>query len=282
MIGNFYAYPSFAEKYGQFFDENTGQHQLSAPWQAGLSNASIVGCFIGGILNGYMVSRWGQKRVVIAALVVLSGCIFITFFAQNIIMLMVGQFCCGLPWGIFVTSAPAYATEVLPMSLRVFFTSWTNMCFIIGQLIAAGVLAGLVTRPDEWGYRIPFALQWLWPAFLVPILCFAPESPWHLVRVGRVKDAEISLKRLQRQSMESEKINVQTTLAEIIHTNNAEIELSAGTGYMDCFRGVELRRTEIACVTFAGQVLSGSTFAYNSTVGYTTIRDPEVFNLRAC
>lgn len=33
------------------------------------------------------------------------------------------------------------------------------MCFIIGQLIAAGVLQGLVGRTDEWGYRIPFALQ---------------------------------------------------------------------------------------------------------------------------
>jgi hypothetical protein len=30
----------------------------------------------------------------------------------------------------------------------------------MGQLIAAGVLAGLVNRTDEWGYRNPFALQW--------------------------------------------------------------------------------------------------------------------------
>lgn len=139
-------------------------------------------------------------------------------------MLMVGQFLCGLPWGVFVTSAPAYASEVLPLSLRVYFTSWINMCFIIGQLIAADVLAGPVDRPDQWAYRIPFALQWVWPAFLIPILSFAHESPWHLITTGSLKEAERSSTRLQRQSAESSKINVQTTLAEIVRTNNTEID----------------------------------------------------------
>lgn len=50
-----------------------------------------------------------------------------------------------------------------------------------------------------------------------------------------------------------------------MHTNDLEEKLVSGTSYLDCFRGVERRRTEIACVAFAGQVLSGSSFAYNST-----------------
>jgi hypothetical protein len=57
---------------------------------------------------------------------------------------------------VFATIAPAYASEVLPLSLRVYLTSYTNMCFIIGQLIAAGVLDGLVHITSEWSYRIPF------------------------------------------------------------------------------------------------------------------------------
>lgn len=264
LIGNFYAYPEFAKKYGQFVDQH-GRHQLSASWQAGLGNASQVGCFIGVAATGFLVTKFGQKRIILAALAVLSCFIFITFFAQSIAMLLVGQFLCGLPWGVFVACAPAYASEVLPLRLRVFFTSWTNMCFIIGQLIAAGVLAGLVSRPDQWGYRIPFALQWMWPVFLMPVLWFAPESPWHLVRVGKHDEARKSLDRLQRQSTVSEKMNPETTLAEIIHTNDTEVQLSAGTSYLDCFRGTELRRTEIACICFGGQVLSGSSFAYNST-----------------
>ncbi|BEJ10579.1 hypothetical protein CspHIS471_0100010 [Cutaneotrichosporon sp. HIS471] len=277
LIGNFYAYPEFAKKYGQFIDEH-GNHQLSAAWQAGLGNCSGVGCFFGVMLNGYLVAKWGQKRVLVGALIVLSCFIFITFFAPNIIVLAIGQVLCGLPWGVFASSAPAYSSEVLPMSLRVYLTSYTNMCFIIGQLIAAGVLAGLVHRTDEWAYRIPFALQWLWPAFLIPLLCFAPESPWHLVRVGQLDEAELSLRRLQRASAN---VDVKATLATIVHTNQLEEEITAGTSYADCFRGTERRRTIIACISFAGQVLSGSSFAYNSTyffqqVGLTT---DETYNL---
>jgi SP family general alpha glucoside:H+ symporter-like MFS transporter len=135
-------------------------------------------------------------------------------------------------------------------------------CFIIGQLIAAGVLDGLIHIPTQWSYRIPFALQWVWPAFLFPILYFAPESPWHLVRKGRLEEAETSLKRLVRSSAN---IDTKATLAAIVRTNNLEEDLATGTAYWDCFKGSELRRTEIACVVFAGQILAGTNFAYNST-----------------
>lgn len=34
-----------------------------------------------------------------------------------------------------------------------------------------------------------------------------------------------------------------------------------GTSYFDCFKGVDRRRTEIACIAWAAQILSGSSFA---------------------
>lgn len=136
------------------------------------------------------------------------------------------------------------------------------MCFIIGQLIAAGVLQGLVNMKSEWAYRIPFAVQWVWPVLLFPILLFAPESPWHLVRKGRLVEAEKMLNRLQSRSAV---VDSKQTLATIVHTNKIEQDLATGTSYRDCFIGPERRRTEIACVVFAGQVLSGSSFAYNAS-----------------
>ncbi|MCJ1256302.1 hypothetical protein MMC24_004123 [Lignoscripta atroalba] len=269
LIGNFYAYPMFKQKYGTYFP-GVG-YQLTAAWQAGLSNAAGVGAFFGVLANGYLVGLFGQKRVLLGSLLVLSCFICMTFFATNIVILCVGEVLCGLPWGVFATIAPAYASEVLPLSLRVYFTSYTNMCFIMGQLIAAGVLEGLVHLTTEWSYRIPFALQWVWPAFLFPVLLFAPESPWHLVRKGRLEEAEKSLIRLQRKSAN---IDPKQTLATIVHTNKLEEELCTGTSYKDCFTGFERRRTEIACITFAGQVLSGSSFAYNSTYFFEQVGLP--------
>lgn len=136
------------------------------------------------------------------------------------------------------------------------------MCFIIGQFISAGVLRGLVHRADQWGYRIPFAIQWFWPVLLFPLICFAPESPWHLVRHNKLEEAERSLRRLQNPRYG---IDPTKQLAQIVYTNNLEEQLSVGTSYWDCFKGFELRRTEIAMVVFGGQLVCGLCFAYAST-----------------
>ena len=90
-----------------------------------------------------------------ASLFAMSAAVFVVFFAPSLPVLLVGEILCGFPWGALATSAPAYASEVLPTALRTYMTSYTNMCFILGQLISSGVLRGLVHRQDEWGYKIP-------------------------------------------------------------------------------------------------------------------------------
>jgi SP family general alpha glucoside:H+ symporter-like MFS transporter len=270
LLNNFYAFPAFAKQFGKF-DPGSGKYQLTAPWQAGLSNSSGVGAFFGAFLNGFLVDRFGQKRVILGSLLALTAFLFIVFFANSVEVLLVGEILCGFPWGIFATISPAYASEILPLSLRVYLTSWTNMCFIIGQLIAAGVLTGLVDNNTKWAFKIPFAVQWFWPLLLFPILLFAPESPWYLVRKGQLEDARHSLVRLNHKSTDAASIDAQLSL--IIHTDNQEKELlmEVKTSYWQCFRGVEARRTEIASMVFAGTILTGLSFAYNTTYFFASI-----------
>ncbi|KAF0328422.1 maltose permease MAL61 [Colletotrichum asianum] len=271
LVQSFFAYPQFQIKFGEYVGRGPTGYQLSAPWQAVLSNASGVGAFFGALLNGPLVSRFGHKAVLLGALISLSSFIFITFFAQTAAVLLVGQFLAGFPWGVFATTAPAYASECLPVILRVYFTSFTNMCFIIGQLIAAGVLRGFQSREDEWAFRIPFAVQWIWPTFLIPLVALAPTSPWHEVRHGRLDAAERSLRRLQ---VESPLADPKKALAAIVYTNKLEEELEVGTSYWDCLKKFELRRTEIACMAFIGQPLVGLNLGYNSTYFFERIGLP--------
>lgn len=136
------------------------------------------------------------------------------------------------------------------------------MCFAIGQFIGAGVLQGLLSLDNQWSYRIPYAIEWVYPVPLFFICLVMPESPWWLVRQGRLDEAEKVLKRVTSGAANEE---AKQTIAMMVHTNNIEKEMEAGTSYLDCFRGTNLRRTEIACVVFAGQVLAGSQFAYSGT-----------------
>lgn len=80
--------------------------------------------------------------------------------------------------GVFQTLTTTYASEVTPVALRPYLTTYVNLCWVLGQFLASAVLKGVSLRPDEWAYRIPYALQWMWPVPLIIGVFFAPESPW--------------------------------------------------------------------------------------------------------
>jgi MFS transporter, SP family, general alpha glucoside:H+ symporter len=183
--------------------------------------------------------------------------VFLAFFAVSIEMLLASQVLCGLPWGIFQTLSTTYAAEVMPVVLRSYLTSNINMCWLIGQLIGVGVVRAMIHNTSEWSYRIPFGLQW---AFAVPILigvAFAPESPWWLVRNDRLEEAKKSLLRLT--SDDDPDFNADETISMMRHTNEVEKYLNGGgVSYLDCFKGTDLRRTEIAAMVWMTQALCGS------------------------
>lgn len=111
------------------------------------------------------------------------------------------------------------------------------------------------------------------------VVCFlAPESPWRLVRVDRLEQAKQSIIRLSGQKT-GDQVNNQ--LAMMVHTIRIEAESTKGATYLDCFKGDNLRRTEIVCVAFMGQILAGSSFAYTPTYFFTTagMDTAQAFNL---
>jgi SP family general alpha glucoside:H+ symporter-like MFS transporter len=167
---------------------------------------------------------------------------------------------------VFQTLTTTYASEVMPVPLRCYLCTYVNLCWVMGQFIASGVLRAMLNNNTQWSYRIPFALQWMWPVPIIVGCIFAPESPWWLVRVNRLDDAKKSLLRLT--SSGNADFNVDDTVAMMVHTNEVEKDISAGTSYWDCFKGVDRRRTEIVVGVWAIQNLCGSSFMGYSTYFY--------------
>lgn len=122
----------------------------------------------------------------------------------------------------------------------------------------------MFNRDDEWSYRIPYALQWMWIPWLFVGIFLAPESPWWLVRKGRIADAKKSLLRLTSQNRETD-FDADETIAMMVHTTALEKKITRGASYLDCFKGIDLRRTEIVCMVWAIQNLSGNSFSNYST-----------------
>ena len=124
FLGQLYAEKAFQKQFGEPFKDG---YQLKAAWQTGLSNASSVGVLVGIFLNGYITERVGMRKTMLTSYVTLVGLIFILVFAQTPPVLLVGEFLCGIPWGIFHTTGPAYASEVCPTVLRGYLTTFINM-----------------------------------------------------------------------------------------------------------------------------------------------------------
>ncbi|KJK82539.1 hypothetical protein H634G_02145 [Metarhizium anisopliae BRIP 53293] len=235
---------------------------------SGLSNGTLVGQVLGLFVNGIIADRFGYRKTLIGALVGCIAFIFIVFFAESLTQLLIGQMLIGVPWGVFQTLTTTYASEVCPTHLRAYLTTYVNLCWVMGQFIASGVLRAMVSRDDKWGYKIPFALQWMWPIPLIIGIYLAPESPWWLVRRNRIDDAKRSLARLTARNTDFA-FRPDETISMMVHTNEMEKELTAGISYADLFRGkVNRRRTEIVCVTWMIQTLCGATFMGYSTYFY--------------
>lgn len=287
ILSSFFAQPAFTQKFGEctLAADGTQNCQISAPWQQGLTNGAWIGGIVGLQLAGSIAERIGHLRLMMISTTLMLAFVFIPFFATNLPTFLVGQIFMGIPWGGFQSLASAYASEVCPVSIRPLLTTYVNLCWVFGQLLASGVLRATVIRSDVWAWKIPYAVQFFWP-FPVFITCiFAPESPWWLTRHGKHDQAYKSLNRLLSKkglsASESDEL-VKDYQAMIQYTeameqiNENQQSAQKQNRYIDCFKGVDLRRTEIACWAWLIQITSGaplqgfSTY-YFSQAGLSTL-----------
>lgn len=154
LIASLFAQPAFQKHYGHL--QADGSYQISASWQAGLTNGSAVGQLCGLLVAGSLSERLGFRRTIILGLVTIMGSIFIQFFAFTLIMLEIGQILLGLhlhpllvaldgsnlsfsgiPLGLLQTIPVVYALEISPTSLRAHLTTYINVCWVRYDLIHA-------------------------------------------------------------------------------------------------------------------------------------------------
>lgn len=97
-------------------------------------------------------------------------------------------------------------------------------CVALGLLVATSI-AYLVGRDtDISAYRCLVACQFIWPILLAIGVTFLPESPRHLVNMGRNEEAYTALDRLRNPKPQSE-LNKQRVGMEL-----SEIYFSHETG----------------------------------------------------
>ncbi|TVY36152.1 Maltose permease, partial [Lachnellula occidentalis] len=274
LMGNFVALPAFANKFG-IWDAGTNKYVIATKWQSALQVSGQLGALIGVFIAGPLTSRIGYRYATLTGLMLLNVFIFAFYFANSLPVIFVAQLLEGVPWGIFIANAPAYCSEIVPIKLRAPATQMLQMFWAIGSIIVGAVTYRYNTRLDEAAYkyvlihialqesplltkelRIPIALQWMFPTPLAILVFCAPESPWWLVRKGRLEEAAHAVGRLGRRS----RLNPSETVAMMRRT----VELETSTkepNHLELFKGTDLYRTVIVCAVYLAQNLTGNLIA---------------------
>ncbi|RDW70966.1 maltose permease MAL61-1 [Coleophoma cylindrospora] len=255
LIGNFVALPAFAQKYG-VYDLATDKYVIVTKWQSALQVSGQLGALIGVFLAGPLTSRIGYRYATLTGLMLLNIFIFAFYFANSLPVIFVAQLLEGMPWGIFIANAPAYCSEIVPIKLRAPATQMLQMFWAIGSIIVGAVTYRYNTLETASAYKIPIALQWMFPTPLMILIFCAPESPWWLVRKGRLEEAAHSVERLGRKS----RLNAGETVAMMRRV--VELEKSVKEpNHWELFKGTDLYRTLIVCGVYLAQNLTGNLIA---------------------
>lgn len=97
----------------------------------------------------------------------------------------------------------------------------------------------------------------MFPTPLAILLFMAPESPWWLVRKGRLEEAAHAVRRLGRASVLSNSEESIAMMRRTIELEKSEKEPS----YLELVKGTDLYRTLIVCGVYAAQNLTGNLIA---------------------
>lgn len=265
LVPSFMSLQTFKSLYGRAVDAGGDDHKvIPAIWQSSITIAAAIGQIGGLLVAPRLVNRFGYRLCTMGGLIWAGCCLMIGFWSTEVgpklHMYLAGEFLLGMPWGLFQGITLPYASDITPLKLKGPATTMINIFWLIGQLAAAGVLRGAFEINGVWSIKLPMLIQYSWLAPLLFMVFLAPESPLYL---SRNKQDDKALKVLRRVTNDP-LFDEQGSLAMMHAVNTHEEKTCEKMGFTECFKGTNLRRTEIALVVYLTQQLIGSPLIFYS------------------
>ena len=261
---------SGAEKGLQAFFLGAKDFQYTDVMHGFTSSSALIGCIIGSALSGLFADKFGRKRSLIFA----GICFFISAYGSmdpetfgimakgeptwNILIV----FNCyrvlgGIGVGMASAICPMYIGEIAPSDKRGMLVSFNQFAIIFGQLVVYFVnfiILGEHTNPviesigqgfsqvvpnsDPWtiatGWRYMFGSECVPAGLFTLLICFVPETPRYLAKIGQDDKALSVLARINGASKGAQ------ILTDIKNTVTEKTEKLMAYGFMCIFVGIML------------------------------------------
>ncbi|KAJ5116907.1 hypothetical protein N7456_001255 [Penicillium angulare] len=250
IVGTVSAMPAFQHKFGEALG---AKYIIPSMWLSLWNAASPIGMMIGSIFGGYFQDRRGRRLALAVGSSLSAIAVAICYVADlpddidsRRGVFLAGKLFQGMCIGILLCVVQTYMSEVLPVVLRGPIIAFLPIFTLLGQLLGAIVVYTSLKHKGSESYRICFASQWPFSAVPFVLSVLLPESPTWLLRQGDVDKALKAQMKLDTAGIDSNSI-----IEELRISILAEEEERASYKYIDCFRGIDLRRTLIVCLASA-------------------------------
>ncbi|CAI7658284.1 unnamed protein product [Penicillium manginii] len=249
ILGTITAVPYFKREFGQLYDE---AYIIPAAWLSVWSAMAPIGSMLGAAAAGWLQDRLGRRMSLALSSVICAIGIAIAFcsnlpddMGSRRGAFLVGRLIQGWGVGGAMAGAQTYLSESVPTSLRGSAMALSPTFMLLGELIGAAVIFACEKKDSAAAYLIPFGTQWIFTVLPFALAIIMPESPSFLIRTGDYDKAYQAMKSLHTTAIDVTPLLTQMQLS-IAH----EQELSQELSYLDCFKGINRRRTAIVGFAF--------------------------------
>lgn len=167
------------------------QFELSDAEFGFATSSGVLGCVAGPVLGAWLCDRFGRKRSLIFAALLLAINALFTALANNMVMFNAFRMLGGVGCGICSVASPMYIAEISPPKSRGAMGLMYQVAIVVGAL-SAGLACYFLAKalPESVSWRWMFASQMVAILAFVSLLLPMPESPRWLAEVGRDAEAE--------------------------------------------------------------------------------------------
>ena len=156
-------------------------------------SSGSAGLLVGGVLFGFLADRFGRKRALLWAALIMSVGTLGTSFASTLDQLLIGRLITGVGFGGVIPASTALVAEFMPSRRRAAAICLVIVCGSVGVLVCSIVARAMAA--SDWRVMLWLVAGSCFAVTLLTLL-FLPESPSYLLLRGDRGKATRTLSRL--------------------------------------------------------------------------------------
>ncbi|WPH01343.1 Quinate permease [Acrodontium crateriforme] len=199
-----------------FVNRTQGYAEQTGLQQGMLTSILELEAWFGTLTNGWLADAVVRRLCAVIACVVFIVGIIVQACTESASYVFAGRFITGVGVGSLSMIVPLYNAELAPPEVRGSLVAVQQLaitfCIMVSFWIGYGTnfIGGTGESQSDAAWLIPVCLQLL-PAIILAagILLFMPQSPRHLMNIGREQECLDTLARLRSSSIDDIRVRVE-------------------------------------------------------------------------